>query len=72
MHQAVFKKIRISHTIHKDGEYATCPTCKQSVSGQQFYCNCGCEEVYDQPCFLEHYKNHAMKVSLERFRRNPK
>lgn len=60
-------KISITHTVHKDKEYPSCHRCKQSVILMQNECNCGCDGIYCRPCFYIHYRDHASKVTLQRF-----
>ena len=64
-----FKKIKIIVAIQKDNEYDLCFDCRKPVV-EQFHCNCGCEEVYCQKCFYDHYKNFAIHITLQRFRNN--
>jgi predicted sulfurtransferase len=62
-------RIKITQTIHRDNEHDICFDCREPVIVEQFHCNCGCDEVYCQPCFLKHYKNFAMHITLQRFRK---
>ena len=65
-------KIIITETIHKDGDYPICFDCQEPAIGLQIQCNCGCKEIWCQPCFYRHYKDFANDISLLRFKKGNK
>lgn len=60
-------KILVSETIYKDGECPICFDCRKPAVSIQIQCNCGCNEIWCQPCFYKHYHGFAIKMTLQRF-----
>jgi len=60
-------KIIITETIFKDGETPLCFDCQKPAVGMQIKCNCGCDELWCQPCYYKHYSTFANARTLKRF-----
>jgi hypothetical protein len=61
------KKIIVTQTIYKDGECPICFDCQKPAIGVQIKCNCGCDEIWCQPCYYKHYRDFVSKITLNRF-----
>lgn len=60
-------KIVVTEKIFKDGECPKCYKCLKPALEIQIYCNCGCQEVWCQPCYYNHYKNFAIRATMNNF-----
>lgn len=60
-------KIIVTETLYKDGECPICFDCQRPATGMQIQCNCGCKEIWCQPCFYRHYRDFANDISLRKF-----
>jgi hypothetical protein len=60
-------KIIVTETIYKDGECPLCFDCQMPAVSMQIRCNCGCDELWCQPCYYKHYNDFANGITLNKF-----